>query len=142
MSTVAKALVVLILVLEVGVVVWLPRRMRLAALWEEQIARQRTVMLLDALRAENNAAAPADDMDKEARSVLRRELDALARYLRKNEEYLTRRQWRELHDDLLGYRKAMARLSEGTAFKPISRIDLDAGVRKTLGLPEKDDPAP
>ncbi len=133
LATVAKVLVAAILVGEVAMVVWLPQRLSSARLWEGQIARQRTTFLLDVLRARNNRAEVDDDLSHAARQVLRNEFSRLIRYVRSNEETLTRQQWDAILRDLRGYEKIMNDLTEGTAFSPLPEADVDGAVRRALG---------
>lgn len=133
LAVAAKGLVAAILFFEIGVVAWLPRQLRSAALWGEEIARQRTTYLVDTLRIRNDTADPRDELEKAAREVVRSELDSLARYVREHEEALTREQWAKVAQDLRAYEEVMSRLGDGTAFRPVPPVDIDGAVRAALG---------
>ena len=132
LATIAKVLVALILLAEIAVVVLLPRRLRSERVWEEQIARQRTLLLLDRLRSEVPGAAPAGSLEASARKLTGEELDAVARYLREFEGQLQPKQWRQVYEDLAAYGATIARLAEGHLVQPIPDLDDDAAVRAVL----------
>ena len=135
LTLLAKVLVALILVAEGAIVILLPHRLRSQRLWQEQIARQKTVMLLDRLRDENSADDAADALERNARRLVAQELDAVARYLRTNERRLTRAQWNLLYQDLLGYSQILARVEDGTVLRPAPALAADAAVRALLAGP-------
>ena len=140
MSLTARALVVFILVMEIGVVAWLPRQARSAVFWEKEILQQRTLGLLDHLRAINRPRDQETDLTRAARLTVARELDALAMYLRRYEECLTRDEWGRILADLQGYGQILDRLGRGEAFQPVPPLDVESGVTAVLkahgALPE------
>ncbi|OGV69146.1 MAG: hypothetical protein A3K19_15520 [Lentisphaerae bacterium RIFOXYB12_FULL_65_16] len=132
MSLTARALVVFILVMEIGGVVWLPRQMRSAMLWEEEIARQRALTLLDSLRDGNRPSEQETEMERTARETVGRELDALARHVRQYEEALTRDEWGRIMADLRGYEQILNRLARRQVFQPVPPLDVEGGVTAVL----------
>ena len=142
LSLVAKVLVCMILVVEVGLVVWLPQRLQSINLWQNEVHKQRITFLLDRLRRENNDAQPRGDLEAAARQVLSSQLDHVARYVRKYESNFTRKHWQLISDDLQKYEKNMIRLRNGTAFKTIPRLSLELGVQRVIGEKGKESSQP
>lgn len=134
LATVAKVLVAVILLGELSVASWLPRRLRAATLWEAQVAIQRTTMLADHLRGVNATARPETELERAARAVIAAELDRLVRVMRQGDRLLTAAQWATMFEDLEEIQTAMGRLDEGTAWQRIPVVDVDAGVRGALNV--------
>ncbi len=133
LAVAAKILVALILAVEIGVVSWLPRQVQRARLWELQIARQRTTLLLDDLRQENLRAPATTELEQAARRMVAGQLDSLALHLRRNQDRLTREQWRSFYSDLDTYRRILTLIQSGKAFPTPPPVDLDAAVHGVLG---------
>ena len=133
-ATVAKLLVIIILGAELGLVVWLPRRLHEAALWEKDIARQRTTMMLDQLRSELRAFLPAtnDTFRQSAGQLLQDELDRVARFLREHGDDLPREQWRQIRSDLDAYERVFRRMRENRLVQAPPDFDLQAGIQQVL----------
>jgi len=137
LALVAKILVGAILFSEIGVVAWLPRWLRSSRLWSGEVSMQRTTYLLDGLRVQNSTSDSGGELEKSARDVIQGELDALARFIRRNDESLSRAQWEQISADLRSYQRTMKRLEDGTAFKPVPSVDVDGAVRAALGYDHK-----
>jgi len=144
LSVTARVLVAVILLLEIGAVVWLPRQLQSVTRWEEEIAKQRVFIILDALRGQNIRAqrglAP-EELEAGAREAIGEELSSLVRYIRANEERLGREDWRDLYEDVLRYQRILKRLREGQAFRPVPELDIEAGVRHLLARSGEPEPA-
>ncbi len=131
LALVAKLLVGMILVLEIFVVSWLPRRLQAASIWEAQIAKEQTLLLLDNLRArsiyltrktENKTAAAAG-------TLLAAEMDSLAVQVRRAQRSFSRDQWRGLHKELVALEETIRRLEAGQVLRPLPDPDLAAAFR-------------
>ena len=142
LSSLAKALVAVIVLLELGIVLWFPRWMKSATVWEEAVARQRAVRLLDRLRHRTRKMQSATDLDQAAKAALTDELDSLARYVRDAEDRLSRSQWRLLFQDLTRYDTTLQRFEQGAAFKPMPLVDVDGSVRALIGIADETGPTP
>ncbi len=132
-AALAKILIVLILLLEIGVVGWLPYRIRRAAIWQKEIARQRNALLLDGLRyrVERNLR-PENEFAKTVMEAVGDELDSRARYLRAYEGRLTPEQRRRMFEDFRTLARILDRVENGTLLQPIPEVDVDSGVQRVL----------
>lgn len=138
----AKVLVALILAAEVGLLSWLPRQIERAQLWELQIARQRALMRVDALRRQVGPGADATPFEKAMFNYLGNQVDRLTLYLRQNSALLSREQIRAIDADVSGYDAIITRIRERTAFRPVASLDLDAALRNVLQNTPGRPPAP
>ncbi len=129
LSAAAKVLAVLILVVEVGIVYWLPRQVRSASQWELQIARAKEKQALDDLRGRSLGAVAKSPVEQAARKFIGSQLDTLAAYVRKNQDVMTRDQWREVGEDLDTYRRILAALDAGNPFGEPPPLATEAAFR-------------
>ncbi|MBN2451378.1 MAG: hypothetical protein JXR77_13385 [Lentisphaeria bacterium] len=127
-----KVLVGLILVAEVGIVTWLPRRLHRAAVWEHEVSRQRVAQLLDSLRRENQAGQGATAIEQALRRTIARELDRRALYLARHGGRLGPAQNRAVHEELLDFQRILSRLGQGPFPPPYPGVDMDGAVRALL----------
>ncbi|MBT3378870.1 MAG: FHA domain-containing protein [Lentisphaerae bacterium] len=132
LSLVAKVLVALILAVEVTIAAWLPCQVRATSRLQEEITRQRTILRLDHLRAMIGGLALTEGLEQAAVRVISEELRTLARYLRENEQRLSREEWGQVGNDLESYDIIICALRDKTAFRPLPAVDVDAGVRAAL----------
>ena len=128
----AKFLVLMILVAEAGVVFWLPRQMRAAALWPEELSRQRAKHLLDGLRTACRPAETAESLSNGARAVINQDLLRIARHVREHEDAMTSADWRQVLVDLRGYQRILDRFERGTALRAMPEVDVDLAVQHVL----------
>ncbi len=132
LANAAKSLAVLILIAEAGVVYWLPRQVRSAQQWELEIARQRTSLVMDELRATNLKAPAGSPVAVAARKYVAGQLDGLAAYVRRHQDGMTRGQWREVGEDLETYRKALEALEKEGSFAPPPALATEPALRGML----------
>ncbi len=138
----ARVLVGLILVGELLVVTWLPKRLQGARLWDREVARQQTTMFLDQLRTKIGELAPANPIEAGIREAVSAELGRLARFLRTGQEGLSAEEWRDLRRDLDRYENVLERLRAHTVVAPLPGIDVDGAVRAVVGNSAGDRTAP
>jgi hypothetical protein len=132
LGRIAQVLVAAILVLEVAVVSWVPRRISAARFWEAGVARQQTVLLFDHVRTLARRREDPDPLIAAARRTVLEELDALARYLRRNEDRMTSAQFRRVYRDLQEWERILVRIDDGGAFRDLPEVDIGDGVRAVL----------
>ncbi len=132
LSLLAKVLIALILIVEIGMVAWLPRVVDSARMWEKQAARQRVAQTLDLLRDRNTQAKPHSPSEVAARKFFGDRLNALARYLRYYSDTLSRDQVRAVSEDLKTYADVLRLLNDGTPFRETTPLDADAAVKAVL----------
>ena len=138
LATASMILAAVILAAEVGIVYWLPRQVRSAQHWELQITRQRTSLLVDELRATNVMAAARTNPDKTpvcstvelaARKSIGGQLDALTLYIRRNQDGMSREQWRAVSEDLEIYRQALAAMDKENLFAALPALATEPALR-------------
>ena len=128
----AKVLVVLILATEIGLLSWLPRQIQRAQLWELQIARQRTLMMVDALRKRIVPRADAPPLEKVTLNCISDQVARLTLYLRENSTQLNRDQLRVIEADVHAYDALITRIGENRMFQPVPPLDVDTAFRNAL----------
>lgn len=135
----AKVLLCLTLAAETLLVAWLPHQLQSVRLWELRVAQHEATFELDRLRRTlQREPETGVSLDDTARRLLADELDSLARFLRQEQDRLTRGQWRRVQADLLEYERVLERLRDGAAFRPVPEVDIEAGVRSIVdGRPGK-----
>ncbi len=138
LATAAMVLAAVILIAEIGIVYWLPRQVRSAQHWELQITRQRVCLLVDELRITNVLAAARTNPDKTpvsstielaARKSIGAQLDLLALYVRRNQDDMTRGQWRAVGEDLDIYRQALAAMDKENLFAALPPVATEPALR-------------
>lgn len=135
LSLFAKILAGLILITEIALVAWLPRRIQSARLWEGEIARQRVGLLLDDLRRGNAKAKPGSDLELAARRLAGEQLDHIAAFVRRRQDILGRDTWRQIESDLREYDALLRRLGDASALKPLPEPNAETAVRLILNPP-------
>jgi hypothetical protein len=126
-----KTLIVVILVAEVSLVYWLPKKLQSETVLAEQIRQQETVLLLDQLRRQTRqlaSASPGGSIEAKACAVLQEELDQMASFLRQHERELDSDQWFLFHSDVRDLRAAFAGIRSGEVFRPLPKLAFEAGV--------------
>lgn len=116
MGTLAKILMVLVVLVELFIVFLLPERAKSSELFVKSEFRGRSVLLLDVLR---RSVSEGTTLYKASSPVIQGliklikvNLDKTAWYLRENADYLNEAEIKQLHADLLSYEKLIARLGE------------------------------
>jgi len=127
-----KALIVLIIIAEISVVGWLPYHARSAMVWQTEIAKQRTAVLLDGLRYRQRRISPRSDFDRAVLEALGDELDARARYLRTYESNISPEQRRGISEDCRNLQGILDRIENGNLLQSMPPIDIDSGVQHIL----------
>jgi len=132
LSIVAKALVGLILVVEVTIATWLPYQVRATSRLQHEVTRQRILFRLDYLRATVGGMTLTGGLEEAACRLVEEELRTLSRYLRESEQRLSREEWGQVANDLESYNMIMCALRDNTALPPLLEVDVEAGVRAAL----------
>lgn len=130
----ATFLIAVILILEIGVITWLPRQVQSRELWGLEITRQRTVDSLDTLRLRCNAALPqkSTPLQLETLRFVKGELDGIAGYLRAHGDDLDVGRILDVQADLEMYEEILDRLDQGTLYPPRETLDLEFHLRRML----------
>lgn len=132
LSIVAKVLVALILAVEVTIAAWLPCQIRATSRLQYEITRQRTLFHLDHLRAMVGGMSLTGGFEQAAHRLVAEELKTFARYLRENEQRLSREEWGQVANDLESYDIIICALRDKSAFRPLPEVNVEVGVRAAL----------
>lgn len=131
-SRFTQILVIAILLCELFLVVWLPRKLKNAEIWALDYEKQRTAHLIDKLRSKNRILSNDNELTKAAREFIQDRLNTIASYIRKNEQQLTMEQWGRINQDLAFLKDSLAKIEENRLLQPQPPIDADAGVKALL----------
>jgi len=108
-----------VIVLEVMLATWLPRRLRTERLWGREIAAQELLDQMDWLRSHLRSLKNLDRWQRGEVELSLVCLDEVARYLRDHQDQLSREQLRLLREDLSGFESAYAKWKRrGRFFEP------------------------
>lgn len=135
LSGFAKVILVFIFLFEVGLVYWLPRKLKNSQVMARTILAQNVFKELDSLRKDlHRAEKHADDssLPSLTRSIVDEELTQLAHYLRENEKALSRDQWRQIRGNLARYDLLLKQADSGRLGAPLPELERDLAVRKIL----------
>ena len=137
LAWVTRVLVVLVLLAELGVVVWLPCQANAAAQHGNDLVQLRTIALLDALRSrvlhpEQPQAEVPDPVEQAIRHAIGNDLERRARYLRRYQNSLSAEQCRQMYQELSALADVLDRLTTEPPLQPIPDVDVDAAVRAAL----------
>ena len=130
----AWILVFVIIICEVAVMLWLPKTMAAQEVWGIEVARQRTIRLLDQQRSRIRRwqfTSDAGTREEMTVALVLQELDSAAQYLRNHGKYLNWRQNDEIFEDLSMYQGLLDKLEPGTLYPDAEALDID-GPLKTL----------
>lgn len=119
LARLAQALIILILITEVALVYWLPRKFQSQNVLALEITKQDTVLLLDQLRrqARTLAADPeAKSLTVSAAILTGEELNRMTTFVRQHENDLAEEQWRQFRKDLVLMREVIAKLRRDIVF--------------------------
>jgi hypothetical protein len=133
MPNLARAALALILVAEVSIVLWLPRRVARASAWELQVARHRSTDLLEALRRRNRDSRSATDFEHRLRVEIDEELQARSAYVTQYGHLLSLGRYQQLYEELRAFDRILTALGQGVLPPALPEVDLDGGVRALLG---------
>jgi len=130
---IAVGLFALIVVFELLLVTWLPRKMITEKLWEREVALQQLVSLMDTLRRDVRAGINYKDDWQEGEAGMALDcMDEIAKYLRKNQDHMSREQIKELYDILQAFDRRRNKWREGKYSVSFEKIDIEPLLKKTL----------
>jgi len=130
---IAVGLFVLIVVFEILLVTWLPRKMITEKLWEREVALQQLVSLEDALRKDVRVGMKFKNKWEEGEAGMALDcLDEIAKYLRKNQDDMTREQIKELYDILQAFDRRRNKWHDGKYSVSFEKIDIEPLLKKSL----------
>jgi hypothetical protein len=135
MGRTAWILVFVIISCEVAVMLWLPKTMAAQEVWGIEVARQRTIRLLDQQRSRIRRwkfTSDADSREEMTVALVSQELDDVAQYLRNHGKYLNWRQNDEIFEDLSMYQTLLDKLEPGTLYPDAEELDVDGPLRTLL----------
>ena len=138
LATLARLLVVLVLLAELSIVVWLPRQVQSAALRGLSLTRLRASALLDSLRNRvatvegQEANTEADQIRLAALRAVNEDLQRRAHYFRRHGNRLSAVQCRSMYSELESLADLLDHLETGDLFQPIPPVNIDAAVRAAL----------
>lgn len=130
-----KLLIGIILLVEIGLAYWLPRRLESETLLAAEAQRQRTIMLLDTLgrRARKVVRKSASDsLQQGGAKVVADELSSMADFVRKHEHNVSRAEWHRLQLGLLRLQEILGSLEDNKAFPPSPRVNVEGNVIQIL----------
>ncbi len=99
-TALAVGLFVTVVVLELMLASWLPRRLRTERIWGRDMAMQEALDKMDWLRSHIRSGKYPDRWQRGETELALSCLDDLARHLREHQDTMTREQTRRLIDDL------------------------------------------
>ncbi len=124
-TSLAVILLILAIVGELILILWLPVQLRSEYLWDEEVARQKMVMLEDDLRGkfENLEGKSISARQKDEVKLAIKQLDDLARYIRKYRVQMSRSQIMDIYDVLQDYAACHKFLSEKNQYSHEETIE-------------------
>lgn len=135
LAYVAWGLVLLILAFEVFVMFWLPKEMEYHEAFGVEIARQRTVSLIDGLVGRARTwEFEEGSSSREALTVVlvKGELDRIKQYLREHENKLSWQQIDDIYEDLSMFQKLLDELAGKVLYSETVILELDEPLRYML----------
>jgi len=136
LATLAKVLIVFIIIIEVIIVTWLPNRLKQGELFEQEIAYQNCSLLLDELRTETrdklNYKRKRPDVTTPLVREVMNKLDSKAWFLRNNTSRLTAEQVTMLHNELLAYKKVLSKIKMEPMNNKLPDIDQEQLIEDIL----------
>jgi len=121
----AVVLLVLAIASELLLILWLPVQLRSEYLWDEEVARQKMVMQEDDLRGnfEKLSSKSVSSRQKEEIKLVIKQLDDLARYIRKYRMEMTRSQIMDIYDVLQDYSASCKYFEKNNQYSNEETID-------------------
>jgi len=130
---IAVGLFVLVAVLELLLVAWLPRKMITEKIFEHEVALQQLVALEDVLRRQLRRSMKFQNDWQEGEVGMALDcLDEIAKYLRENQNNMTRDEIKDLYDVLLRFERRYNRWDEGKYCVSFEKIDIEPLLKKSL----------
>ena len=129
----AVALFVFVIVFEILLVVWLPRRLHSSIMWEDQIASEEMIELEDLLRAYMiDAKKDRKDLGGEI-DLVKGSLDEMAGYLREHKNTLSRSQIDDIYRQLKYFESIYrSNIKPGKSFIASEKIDTSGCLARML----------
>lgn len=130
----AKAIIVLLLIGEVSFVYWLPQQIQSEEILAAGIIKQETVSLLDESRkkARPPESGDTDNLKRYARQLIYRELNAMARFIRKHEQAIPDGEWQRLHSAIRKLNSTTTAINNNNVFQPLPQPQVEKGVDALL----------
>ena len=131
---IALFLFAFIIIFEILIVTWLPRRLITESLWEREVSLQEMVDLMDFLRNRiKHSLKFKNKWERGEAQMALDSLDGLAKYLRKNQTYMTRDQIRDVYDVLKQFEVRYHQWKDNEKYcVQFEKIDIKPLLRKTL----------
>lgn len=129
----AVVLFCIIMLLELLLVTWLPAQMRSEKLWDRQVAFQEMVDLEDYLRQYIQGGLKYKNRWEEGEGYMALDcLDILAKYIRENQEDLTREQIQELYSTLTKFETHYKNWEKGEYYIMFEEIKIEPILAQQL----------
>ncbi len=129
----AVILFVMVVVCEVLLVVWLPRKLHSEIMWQDQIAKEEMIELEDLLRAYMIDVKPKYREINGEIELVQDSLNELARYLREYKDYISRDQTDRINVCLKGFQNTHAgNFKRGRTFIVTEKLDSKPYLDKLL----------
>ena len=134
----ALGLFVFIIIFELLVVTWLPRKLMNEKVWERDIAYQEIVALEDILRRNIKGALKYKNKWQEGEAKMALDcLNEFAMYMRLHQADMTREQIRELYEKLRAIERKYNNWDKGRYSVVFEKLDVNPVLRKSLAEFEK-----
>ncbi|MFZ2655039.1 MAG: hypothetical protein WAX69_08970 [Victivallales bacterium] len=129
----AVGLFIFVIVFEILLVVWLPRKLHSSIMWEDQIASEEMVELEDLLRAYMvDIRKHQKDIDGEI-ALVKGSLDEIAGYLREHKDRMSRSQIDDINRQLKYFESIYrSNMKPGKSFITTEKIDSSRCLAKML----------
>ncbi|MCX6986526.1 MAG: hypothetical protein NT118_17535 [Lentisphaerae bacterium] len=129
----AVSLFVIVIVCEVLLVVWLPKKLHSEIMWQDQIAKEEMIELEDLLRAYMIGIKPKYKEITGEVEIVQDSLNELARYLREYKDYISRSQTDQIGVCLKGFQDAYnSNIKPGKSFIIVEKLDSRQYMDKLL----------
>ena len=129
----AVLLFVMVIVSEILLVVWLPKKLHSEIMWQDQIAKEEMIELEDLLRAYMIDSKPRYREMAGEIELVQDSLNELARYLREFKDYISRSQTDRISACLKGFQKIFAgNIKQGKSFILDEKLDSKPYLDKLL----------
>ncbi len=134
LARLAKLLLAIVFVLEIGFVYWLPRRLHASRLLATEVLRERTVRDIDNLRARVKMASQATpgSLAANATAIVDEELDRLAAFVRQHQDRFETGQWLTLRRNLDNLKLLVDQADSGRLGPPLPNPPIEAGAQRLL----------
>lgn len=139
LASLTAILIATILVAEIGIIAWLPRKIKVHEIWGAEVIRQEIKARIDELR---NRLGTVNQEEKSpatlaAQALLRRQLDLLAAYLRQEIDQLEIARLNELRGDLRQMSELADRILTHTLPPPVPELNVGKLMQNLLDKNER-----